>query len=104
MLEQGVDSGYYFPIELPEGVTLDGYSAKCQVRAKESPTSALLHEMQTAIFEDGVAITWTTEESLAWTWLQGYCDVILIDPLDRPRQFLWKGKVKVDKAVTKWEA
>ena len=104
MLEQGIDSGYYFPIELPEGVTLDGYSAKCQVRAKESPTSTLLHDMTTQVDAGGVAIIWTAEQSLAWAWSVGYCDVILIDPLDRPRQFIWKGKAKIDKAVTQWQS
>ena len=101
-LAQGIDAGYSWPIVTAEGDAADlpGYSVKCQVRRGESPPSTLLADLTASIPDSNVVVSWTAEESLAWTWDAGFSDVLLISPEERPVQFIWAGKVTVNKAVT----
>lgn len=103
-LQQGIDSGYAWPITDADGQPADltGWTVLAQVREKESPSSALLHEFTTAVdvAASRVTLIWTAEESLAWTWWQGHFDVILVDPDARPVQVLVQGTAVVDRAVS----
>lgn len=110
-LTQGVTSGYLWPIVTPTGdpADLDGYSARCQVRESEHPTSTLLTELtaravtirvEGAIVRSYVAVTWTDTESREWAWTLGHMDVILRDADGDGRVIVWQGTVAVDLAVT----
>jgi len=101
-LPQGIDSGYTWPIVDSVGApaVLTGFTAAAKVRSEESHTSALLFEFTANVVGSNVVIQWTAEQSLAWEWASGYCDVILINNLARPIQVVWQGQVKVDKVVT----
>lgn len=104
-LTQGIDSGYAWPITDADGQPADltGWTAIAQVRERESPTSPLLHEFTAAVdvAASRVTVSWTAEESLAWTaWSVGFFDVVLVDPDGRPVQVLAQGDVKVDRVVS----
>lgn len=101
-LQQGIDSGYSWPIvdDAGDPATLTGYSAKCQVRKQDRPTADLLAELTATIDGSNVVVTWTAEESLLWTWDQGQYDVILINGSDRPMQVVAQGTAVVDRVVT----
>ena len=104
VLQQGIDSGYAWPITDADGQPADltGWTAIAQVRERESPTSPLLHEFTAAVdvAASRVTVSWTAEESLAWTWWQGSFDVILVDDAGRPVQVLAQGTAVVDRAVS----
>ena len=105
--KQGITTGFYWPLVDPEtGVapaSIDGLTAKMQVRAEESPTGALLFEPLTQVrtVGDVVAVTveWTAAQSLLWGWQDGFSDVILYSD-GEPIQVLWQGSVMVDPVVT----
>lgn len=101
-LPQGIDSGYAWPIIDAEGApaALIGYTAICQVRRSKAPDGELLAEMTAAVVGSAAAVSWTAEESLAWTWARGWADVVLIDGGGRPVQVVWQGQVLVDAVVS----
>lgn len=103
-LTQGIDSGYAWPITDTDGQPADltGWTVLAQVREKESPTSPLLHEFTAAVdvAASRVTVSWTAEESLAWTWWTGCFDVILVDAGGRPVQILVQGQALVDRVVS----
>jgi len=101
-LTQGIDSGYAWPMVDGDGgaATLTGYSVLAQVRATESPTGTKLADLTAAIDGSSVTVTWTAEESLAWTWTYGWADVVLIDADSRPVQIVWQGTVGIDLVVS----
>jgi len=101
-LPQGIDSGVAWPIVDASGdpAVLTGYTAKCQVRKKALPLGDKLADITAQVSAGHTSITWTAEESLAWTWTEGFADVILVNPEGRPIQVVWQGRLVVDPVVT----
>jgi len=101
-LRQGVASGLVWPITDAAGAPADltGYTARCQVRVREDPDAELLAELTASVVGSTVVVQWTAEESLLWDWTSGYSDVLLIAPDGTPRQYIWQGILRLDKAVT----
>lgn len=101
-LRQGVASGLVWPITDAAGAPADltGYTARCHVRVREDPDARLLAELTASVVGSTVVVQWTAEESLLWDWPSGYSDVLLIDDTGTPRQYIWSGIARVDKAVT----
>ena len=102
VLTQGVDSGYAWPIVDGSGTPaeLAGHTAICQVRRQEIPDGDLLAELTASVVGSAVAVTWNAEESMAWSWTDGWSDVVLIDAAGRPIRVVWQGRVLVDKVVS----
>ena len=123
ILRQGAPGALAFPLMDADSTPVDatGWTARCQIRAREDPTATLLAELETdvvlqsaaslagAVAECGLlpdtdywcaVAQWTTAESLAWTWTSGYSDVLVIDDTGDERGFAWAGILRVDKAVT----
>jgi len=123
-LRQGAPGALAFPlVEDVDGTPVDatGWTARCQIRAREDPTATLLAELETSVVLQSAAslagavaecrllpdtdywcavVQWTAEESLLWDWPYGYSDVLLIDDTGTERDFAWAGILRVDKAVT----
>jgi len=102
ILRQGVDGGFVWPIADAAGAPADltGCTARCQVRVREDPAATLLAELTASVVGSTVVVQWTAEESLLWDWTSGYSDVLLIAPDGTPRQYIWQGILRLDKAVT----
>lgn len=101
ILSQGIDAGYAWPIlDGDQPADLTGWTVLAQVRTRAEPAAPLLWEFTTAVSAGQVAITWTAEESLAWTWTCGFGDVVLVNPSGRPVQIVWAGSLLVDRVVS----
>jgi len=100
--QQGIATGYSWPIVDADGQPADltGWTAACQVRQQESPTSTLLAALAATLDGSSVVVSWTAAESLTWTWTDGWSDVLLIDPDGVPRLVVWQGRMVVDRVVT----
>lgn len=102
ILQQGISSGYAWPIVTGAGAPADltGYTARAQVRERESVTSTLLHTFAASVVGSSVVIRWTDAESLLWAWTSGFYDVLLINPSGVSTQIVSEGSVIVNRVVT----
>ena len=101
-LTQGITTGYFWPIVDGSGsaVNLTGWTAKCQIRSDDDHNATLLAELDCTVGEGGVSVSWSVEDSLDWTFKNGFFDVILIDPDGVARQIVVEGMVVVNRVVT----
>lgn len=105
--KQGISTGFYWPIvDAATGQNptfVDELSAKAQVRDDESPNGELLFEFPASVQTIGsvvaVVIQWTAAQSMAWTWTDGYGDILLYRD-NEPIAIVWQGTVQVDRVVT----
>lgn len=106
ILQQGINGGFRYPLVDSNGLppaqgSLAGWSTKCQIRLEQNVLSPLLFAFDSFIDdESGVVIQYTAAQSLAWTFDQGFYDIVLIDAEGIPRQIIDQGRIKVDKIVT----
>lgn len=101
-LTQGVRSGFAWPIVDTAGApaTLTGYTARAQVREQEHADSTLLATLTAEISGSSVVVSWGDVESRAWSFANGFMDVILRDETGEGRVIVWQGQVHVDQVIT----
>lgn len=124
ILRQGAPGALVFALAWDADSTpvdATGWTARCQIRAREDPMATLLAELEVSVVLQSAAslagavttfgllpdtdywcavAQWTAEESLLWDWPYGYSDVLLIDDTGTERDFAWAGILQMDKAVT----
>jgi hypothetical protein len=104
VIQQGVDSGYMWPVlnELGEPFDLTGYTVKAEVRAYS--TNVLLYSFGTSsgnaiIADNNIILSWTSGQTTIWRWNQGKYDLEIVSPLGAVTK-IDRGHVEVVKEVT----